>query len=202
MAVRLDVQADVKQALKKLGLEKDRVLRAASQALNRTGDQVRTAAVAEISTREGVKVSDVRKYVTVRKRANRRSLRVEVDASGKAPNLIEWVQGKTKADIATRFRSKPGVEAKVFGKVNTYDRTFIVKGKNSGKWIVVTRRDNARRAKGKWKPGWSKGIYGPPPKREFARAVIFGAMDRVARERWPINWRQALNFALSERSRR
>lgn len=195
MAVQLNVDGDVKRAISKLSLSKERIQKAAAQALNRTAQQVRTAAVKEIAKQEGIKQADVRKYVTLRTRANRRSLRAAVNASGAAPNLIEWVKSSDRNPM--RFRKDKGVTAKVMGSIKEYERTFIVKAKN-GKMIVVKRSNTAKRVKNKWQPNWSKGIYGPPPKREFAQAVIMQAMKRVAKERWPINWKQAINFALSE----
>lgn len=194
--MKLDVQADVKQAMAKLNLSKARVLRAAAQAINRTASQVRTQAIKEIAKQERIKQADVRKYVVVRVRANRRSLRAEVNASGKAPNLIEFVKSSDRDPM--RFRKDKGVTARVLGQTKEYERTFIVKAKN-GKMVVVKRSVTAKRVKGKWQPKWSKGIYGPPPKREFANAIIFAKMKTVAKERWPINWKQALNFAMSER---
>lgn len=193
--MKLDVQADVKQAIDKLKIKEWRVRQAAVQALNRTASQIRTQAIKEIAKQEGIKQAEVRKYVVVRVRANRRSLKAEVNARGAAPNLIEWV---AKSDRDTqRFRNEPGVTAKVFGSTKTYERTFIVKAKN-GKLLVVKRSMYAKRVHGKWQPKWSKGIYGPPPKREFARAVIFDKMRTVAVERWPINWQQALRFAKAQ----
>ena len=193
--MKLDVQGDVKQAMAKLNLSKARVLRAAAQAINRTASQVRTQAIKEIAQQERIKQADVRKYVVVRVRANRRSLRAEVNASGKAPNLIEFVKSSDRDPM--RFRKDRGVSARVMGQAKEYERTFIVKAKN-GKMVVVKRSATAKRVKGKWQPNWSKGIYGPPPKREFANTIIFAKMKTVAKERWPINWKQAINFALSE----
>lgn len=193
--MKLDVQADVKQALAKLNLSKARVLKAAAQAINRTASQVRTQAIKEIAKQERIKQADVRKYVVVRVRANRRSLRAEVIANGKAPNLIEWVNKERRT--TTFFREERGVLATTLGKERMYPDTFIVKAKN-GKLLVVKRSATAKRVRGKWQRNWSKGIYGPPPKREFANTIIFTKMKTVAKERWPINWKQALNFAMSE----
>lgn len=193
--MKLDVQGDVKQAMAKLNLSKARIQKAAVQAINRTAAQVRTQAIKEIAQQERIKQADVRKYVVVRVRANRRSLRAEVNASGKAPNLIEFVKSSDRDPM--RFRKDRGVSARVMGQTKEYERTFIVKAKN-GKMVVVKRSATAKRVKGKWQPKWSKGIYGPPPKREFANTIIFAKMKTVAKERWPINWKQALNFALSE----
>ena len=80
-----------------------------------------------------------------------------------------------------------GVTAKVLCKVTLYNNSFIVRARN-GKMVVVTRSAMARRVNGKWQPKWSKGLYGPPPKRTFANKVIMDSMDRLARIRWPINW--------------
>jgi hypothetical protein len=195
MAVQLNVDGDVKRAMAKLNLSKGRVLKAAAQALNRTASQVRTQAIKEIARVERIKQADVRKYVQIRVRANRRSLRAEVTASGKAPNLIEWVD-KDRRNTEF-FRPEAGVLATTMGQERMYADTFIVKAKN-GKLLVVKRSMSAKRVGKKWQPKWSKGIYGPPPKREFANQIISVKMKAVAKERWPINWKQALNFALSE----
>lgn len=207
MALKIDVQSDVKKLIAKNEDLRHELLKASARALNRTADNVRAAAVREIAEREGIKATDVRKYVrvTVRARYKRSgkleqyaqgasSLTARVTANGRAPNLIEFV-GKSDR-LPGAFRSRDGVVAHVHGANKVYRGTFVVRARN-GKVVVVTRSPKAkadprgmrpRGGHGKWKPKWSKGIYGPPPSRTFATNVIMQAMDQVARQRWAINW--------------
>lgn len=198
--LKLDVQADVAKVIKANEALRTKLLQASARALNRTADNVRAAAVKEIAQRERIKQADVRKYVRVSVRANytgrnvikgvnaqgASSLSATVTANGKAPNLIEFVDKGSRYPAA--WRQGAGVAAHVLGRTTVYNGSFIVRAKN-GKMVVVTRSAMARRLKGKWQPKWSKGLYGPPPPRTFANKVIMDSMDRLARIRWPINWK-------------
>lgn len=198
--LKLDVQADVAKVIKGNEALRTKLLQASARALNRTADNVRTAAVKEIAQRERIKQADVRKYVRVSVRANytgrnvikgknaqgASSLSATVTANGKAPNLIEFVTRGNRTPTA--FRNAAGVTAHVMGRSTVYNGSFIVRAKN-GKMVVVTRSAFAKRIGSKWQPKWSKGLYGPPPPRTFANKVIMDSMDRLARIRWPINWK-------------
>lgn len=198
--LKLDVQGDVAKVIKANELLRTKLLQASARALNRTADNVRTAAVKEIAQRERIKQADVRKYVRVSVRANytgrnvikgvnaqgASSLSATVTANGKAPNLIEFVTRGNRTPTA--FRNAAGVTAHVMGRTTVYNGSFIVRARN-GKMVVVTRSAMARRVNGKWQPKWSKGLYGPPPPRTFANKVVMDSMDRLARIRWPINWK-------------
>lgn len=198
--LKLDVQGDVAKVIKDNELLRTKLLQASARALNRTVDNVRTAAVKEIAQRERIKQADVRKYVRVSVRANytgrnvikgknaqgASSLSATVTANGKAPNLIEFVDKASRHPAA--WRQGSGVAAHVMGRTTVYNGSFIVRARN-GKMVVVTRSAFAKRIGGKWQPKWSKGLYGPPPPRTFANKVIMDSMDRLARIRWPINWK-------------
>ena len=198
--LKLDVQADVAKVIKGNEALRTKLLQASARALNRTADNVRTAAVKEIAQRERIKQADVRKYVRVSVRANytgrnvikgknaqgASSLSATVTANGKAPNLIEFVTRGNRTPTA--FRNAAVVTAHVMGRSTVYNGSFIVRAKN-GKMVVVTRSAFAKRIGSKWQPKWSKGLYGPPPPRTFANKVIMDSMDRLARIRWPINWK-------------
>lgn len=198
--MRLDVQLDVAKVIKANEQLRTELLKASARALNRTADNVRAAAVKEIAQRERIKQADVRKYVNVSVRANytgrnvikgknaqgASSLTAVVTARGKAPNLIEFVDKASRYPAA--WRGGAGVAAHVMGRTTVYNGSFIVRARN-GKMVVVTRSAYAKRIKGKWQPKWSKGLYGPPPPRTFANKVVMDTMDRLARIRWPINWK-------------
>lgn len=207
--LKLDVQGDVAKVIKANEALRTKLLQASARALNRTADNVRAAAVKEIAQRERIKQADVRKYVRVSVRANytgrnvikgvnaqgASSLSATVTANGKAPNLIEFVTRGNRTPTA--FRNASGVTVHVLGKTDVREGAFIVRARN-GKMVVVSRSYNAKTNRfemrpkgqgGKWKKGWSKGLYGPPPPRTFANKVVMDSMDRLARIRWPINWK-------------
>jgi len=207
--LKLDVQGDVAKVIKANELLRTELLKASARALNRTADNVRAAAVKEIAQRERIKQADVRKYVNVSVRANytgrnvikgvnaqgASSLSATVTANGKAPNLIEFVDKASRYPAA--WRGGAGVAAHVMGVTTVREGSFIVRARN-GKMVVVSRSYNAKNNRfemrpkgqgGKWKKGWSKGLYGPPPPRTFANRVVMDTMDRLARIRWPINWK-------------
>lgn len=216
MALKFDVQSDVKKLIASNENLRHELLKASARALNRTADNVRAAAVREIAQREGIKATDVRRYVrvTVRARYKREgkverfsqgasSLTARVSADGRTPNLIEFVSKASR--LPSAFRSRDGVVAHVHGADKVYRGTFIVRARN-GKMVVVSRSVKAKAdprgmrplgSKGKWRPKWSKGIYGPPPSRTFATNVIMQVMEQVAKDRWAINWAHESKRVLS-----
>lgn len=203
--MRLDVRSDINAILRKHDDMRDEILKAAAAALNETARDVRKEAIQEISTRyPDYSKRNLQGYVTIRKAKFRKhkttkagSLRVNyggvsasVIVSGKAPNLIYFVVGP-KRPGATRNAS--GVTAKVNGRNVLYDRTFMVKNKQTGKVVVVSRGAYARRDHGKWQPGWSKGKYGPALPKLAATRTTIEAMDAIARIKWPAYWKARLN---------
>lgn len=207
----IDVRSDINAILETHRGLHDAVLKAAAKAVNATAEEVRKVAIAEIAGRNPeYKPSVIKGYVTVRKakyraqrtrgdgmlRVNYGGITATVSASGKPPNLIYLVAASKRRPDA--FRNDAGVTAKVGGKPVLYNRTFIVRNKQTGKAVVVSRKAGARREKqgdGKWEwqPKWSKGIYGPSIAALAGTRTTIEVMDAEAKNKWPAFWAMELH---------
>lgn len=202
----IDVRSDINAILADHRGLHDAVLKAAAAAINRTAEDVRNAAIAEIGGRNPeYKPSVIKGYVTVRKakykalrtrgdgmlRVNYGGITATVVAAGKPPNLIYLVAPSKRKPGA--FRNDAGVTAKVGGKPVLYNRTFIVRNKQTGKAVVVSRKAGAQREGGKWQPGWSKGKYGPTIAALAGTHETVAAMDAEAKNKWPTYWAMELH---------
>lgn len=212
----IDVRSDINAILATHRGLHDAVLKAAAKAVNATAEEVRKVAIAEIAGRNPeYKPSVIKGYVTVRKakyraqrtrgdgmlRVNYGGITATVSASGKPPNLIYLVAASKRRPDA--FRNDAGVTAKVGGKPVLYNRTFIVRNKQTGKAVVVSRKAGAKREGNKWQPKWSKGIYGPSIAALAGTRTTIEVMDNEAKKRWPAFWAMELHrMASPQRGRR
>ena len=202
----IDVRSDINAILTTHRGLHDAVLKAAAKAINATAEEVRKVAIAEIAGRNPeYKPSVIKGYVTVRKakyraqrtrgdgmlRVNYGGITATVSASGKPPNLIYLVAASKRRPDA--FRNDAGVTAKVGGKPVLYNRTFIVRNKQTGKAVVVSRKAGAKREGNKWQPGWSKGKYGPSIAALAGTRTTIEVMDAEAKNRWPAFWAMELH---------
>lgn len=218
----IDVRSDINAILATHRGLHDNVLKAAAKAVNATAEEVRKVAIAEIAGRNPeYKPSVIKGYVTVRKakykaqrtrgdgmlRVNYGGITATVSASGKPPNLIYLA---TKQGLKS-FRNSPGVVARINGKPVLYNRTFIVKNKQTGKKVVVSRQPDAKRHKvdngpkstWEWQEKWSKGIYGPSIAALAGTRTTIEVMDAEAKNRWPAFWAMELHrMANQQRGRR
>lgn len=212
----IDVRSDINAILETHRGLHDAVLKAAAKAVNATAEEVRKVAIAEIAGRNPeYKPSVIKGYVTVRKakyraqrtrgdgmlRVNYGGITATVSASGKPPNLIYLVAASKRRPDA--FRNDAGVTAKVGGKPVLYNRTFIVRNKQTGKAVVVSRKAGAKREGNKWQPKWSKGIYGPSIAALAGTRTTIEVMDAEAKNKWPTFWAMELHrMANPQRGRR
>lgn len=175
--MQISVKHDVQSALRSLSdLQRNAVPRAAARALNRTADQVQSAAVKEIAAETGLLQKDVRAVLT-RIRATWDKLTAVVISSGRAANLIRFGARQTRA----------GVSANAWGKRKVYPHTFIA---NQGRTVFV-RRGAARLP--------IRPVFGPSIPREMAREKVAALLKRTAAERWPINFKSELDFYTGKR---
>jgi len=216
---KVDVRADVNAMLRRNADMRDGILRAAARAVNASAADVRKAAIDDIAARNReFPKATVRGYVTVRKakltkqrerrdgslRVNYGGITARVIAAGKAPNLIYFVPPASRFPAA--WRQGEGVAAHAAGRTRVYQGSFIVRAK-SGKMVVVTRSQRAKLApsfmrfkggdgKWKWKPKWSKGLYGPPLSALAGNEHTFDVMSDAARTAWPGYWRREIDKVL------
>jgi hypothetical protein len=218
MAISFNVRSDVNKLIAKNKELRVELLRAANAAVNDTAKDVREAAIDEIAGRNpGFSKHTLRGYITLRRakfklpkntksgdwRSNYSGLTAKVTAAGKAPNLIYFVSPSGRAPGA--WRGSRGVSAKVLGQSKTFNGSFVVRAKN-GRMVVVSRSALAKSRReemrpkgshGKWRPKWSKGLYGPPLAQLAGTKRTVDVMDDVARARWPFWWKQRADQVLS-----
>lgn len=182
MSFRLDIDADITGAQRKLfNMENGVVRQAAARAINRTLSQVKTGAVRELKdeigqttglTSTGIKKS-IREF-----RATWRRLYGSLTPSGRALPLIGFGARQTKA----------GVTAKAWGKRKAYKGTFIAKMPSGHKGVF--KRTSKKRTP-------IKELYGPSLPKEFSEQKILGSMKRIARTVWPKQFERELKYRLS-----
>ena len=173
MSVEISVKGDVdkmRREMKKLGA--DLIDKAAVRALNLTATKANTGIVRRIAKESALKQTYIRsKIIWVKANKNRLSAKVRPDARFKT-NLIEWVS-KAEANKYLERRTKKGklkklgegVRARAWHKPKVYRGAFVIRGKGSGKPVVVSRKEGKKRGD----KNWSNTIYGPTVWVEFSR---------------------------------
>jgi len=187
--MKISIKHDLDKVAKKLSkIQQEVIPKAARSALNKTATQLTTNAARSISQKTGMKVGQVKKHLLkIRAQANR--LQAEVIAKRYAPNLIEYM---TAAQIKQAMQRKgQGIKAKAWRKTKVYRGSFVGRGKNSGKLLVLARRSSASNAK-------LKALSGPSVPRTFIEKEINRALRDVVRTRWPKNFDADLKFYLSK----
>jgi len=179
MTLEISIKHDLKRLRKRLSSLSDKVVvNITNQSLNAAGKKMLTKSSGLVRDASGIAIGKVKKNVKLR-RSNRSQLRVIITASRrKSNNLIEFV-APSKVKVGA-FKKKAGVAAKGFGrkKASIHKGTFIVRGRNSGKLIVVSRKSGASNRE----RGWSKTIYGPNIQKIFikdknSKATVEAGLD-------------------------
>jgi len=167
---------DLKGLSKRISQIHDKVVLAATNAaINKAADKIKTKAAKEISNKTGIKpLLKIRKALTI-KRSRINTLTATITARSIQNNLIQYV-GTSKTKLKA-FRKEKGVTATAWGRTKLYKGTFVVRGKSSGKLIVVSRRKGASRGS-----GWSKSIYGPSVPRAFSEQHINSTLIKHGHE--------------------
>lgn len=173
--LKMDVKFDMERVERQLTqVQRQEVPKAASRALNRAITTANTQAARKISQESGIKPQrKIRDQLRIVK-ASWQRLEAMLTARGHAFNLIQFVTPAKRHRGA--FRNKPGVVAKAWGQRKTYRGTFIVRGRNSGKPVVVSRKPG--RNKGR---GWSDTKHGPSVPIELQRRRVQELLDHEAR---------------------
>jgi hypothetical protein len=141
--------------------------KAAARALNRTGQQVQSAATKRVAKDMGIKQKDAKPAIK-RSKATVLVKFVEITARGRPLNLMRFGARQTKK----------GVSAKPWGKRRIF----------KGAWIGNDGRTVFKRVGKSRQP--IRGVYGPGIAKSFedARPAAF----KVFRDRWPVNFRDAM----------
>jgi hypothetical protein len=174
--MRIEVKADVAQALRANRNKQRAVNRAAVRALNRTADQVRSAGAKSIAQELGLKQKTVRERLRVI-RARRGDLRSVVVATGEQLGLIHFKARQVAAGVTVMLRGKRELKKGAF--------IATMPGGHRG----VFRRRTRKRLP-------IREMWGPGIPFTMAEQHIFSALERLARKRWAVNFASDLRFYL------
>jgi len=173
MSVQISVKGDVdkiRREFKKISSEI--IDKAAVRALNLVGRKANTGIIGRIADESALKKSYIRpKILWVKANKNNLSTTVRPDARFKT-NLIEWVSNAEANKYLERRPKKgrlknlgAGVRARAWHKSKVYKGAFVIRGKSSGKPVVVSRHPNKK----KGDKDWANTLYGPTVWVEFSR---------------------------------
>lgn len=182
--------------------------KALPMAANRITASVKTVAIRELKEITGLKATQIRKDLRVKKFTSRTGVAYVDAVSGRARNLIIGVSAsarilgepgrpqffRRRAKTKGKRYLRTGVKSKAWGKSKIYDGSFIAKGRSDrhgegGNTIVYARRGPSRSAK-------LKGLQGPSVRVEFRKPTMQGVMRRKADERIPIELNSAIRQAV------
>ena len=169
----ISVRTNIDEVRRKYRVAAKQVDHAARRALNRTAQQVRTQSVRALAKETGIVQRSIRERVDIRQ-ANYSELAAEVRARPRTYNIASFGARQTNA----------GVVSKAWGKRRVYRGGFLI---NSGRTAMI-RVGKSRLP--------IRPLWGPRIHREFEREVVNDAMVRTTTERFPINFRQQLRYAL------
>jgi len=186
--VNLDVTADIKDVTKMLKGLNTKTEAAASRALNKTIASAKTQATRTISKETGIKPQKKVREVLVVSKARRTKLVAVLEAKPRVFNLIEFVSPSRRNSRS--FRKNSGVTAKAWGRSKLYPRTFVGRGRSSGKMLVFKRTSS--------KPSVPKEVKGPSVPRSFVQRKIQQAIVRRAEEQWLKNYQHEINREISK----
>ena len=169
--MQLSVKSNIKDVLRDYKhLSKDIKEKAMVRALNLTGTKARTQIVDRIKEESGLKRGKVNDKVTFFKTDRFRLVARIKPTTRLNTNLIEWVTKSEQNKWLKRTKTRrgkakllpKGVTSKAWNRPHLYPGSFVIKGKYSGKPVVISRRNNQRK-------GWSRTLYGPAVWTEFSR---------------------------------
>jgi len=195
--INIKIKHDLKGLAKKIGKINEKVVRAsANAAINKAASEIKTKAALEISKETDIKpVLKIRKALSIQ-RSRVGTLTAVVTARSIHNNLIQYA-GASKTKLKA-FRKEKGVTAKAWGKEKTYKGTFVVRGKNSGKLVVVTRKKSASRSGGQWNKGWSRSIYGPSIPKTFSEQKINSILIKHGREEFSKEFERQVRWRMNK----
>jgi hypothetical protein len=179
-------------------LEREVFPHANARAMNRVGDTIKARSAKDIAEVTGLKQGSVRRRIVYRKRATVADASVVLEISGKPLNLVEFVSGAKSEPRSPRG----GIAANAWGNRRKYPGVFLARMPN-GQVIAVQRSEagRARRkliASGKWagKSPHIKAVFGAGIAREAAQPALTRARAEVVAERYPIELKHELEFAV------
>ena len=189
--IELQVKDDIAKLQKKYAHLGNVVTKAANRSLNRTATAVQTLAVREISKATNIKPARKVKEVFSIVKSNFSTLTAIVKARRKPLNMIEFV-ALSKRRVGA-FDKQAGVVTKAWGRTLVRRGTFIARGKNSGKLLVVRIRSGGAGPRG---GTGVKAVPGPSIPMSFLRKEIQKAVVAHGRKVFIKNMTHELNRAI------
>lgn len=187
--MRYSVELDLKQVKRySSDVQKKFVPAAAGIALKRVGTTARNAAAVKIRERLAIKAAVAKGALKVQRIGN--GMTIWITATGKPIPLRDYQARKTTRGAT--FRVSRLSQRKRYMRQGRAG--FILD--NKGGHVFVRTEDDP--------PGAQKGriqkVYGPSVPQYFVTKLVIEAMERKARERWPVEFAAALRGVLIRRT--
>lgn len=183
--LRLNVRLDIQQARQSLaGLERE-VNKAAARALKRVATTARKEADQEIRQRLNLKSATVKAALNIEQVG--RALVYDIIASGKPIALKDYGARMTRKGAT--FQVGKGHPRRVYKRLG---RTGFIVPMLGGHVFVRTTADPPGPQKAK-----IQKAYGPSIPQYFVSRFVRERMLRIARERWPIEFKRELAYRVA-----
>ncbi|MEE9452560.1 MAG: phage tail protein [Gammaproteobacteria bacterium] len=180
MSLNINFHTDIKAVERYLGrLQRDKIVKAASRALNKTITSTRTQAVRFIAKDIGIKQKLVRDNISLY-RANRRTLQASLTARRNRFKLID-IDPKAKQNTV-------GINFKGQGKRRVIPHAFIIRRTSGNKRAIVKRKGKSRY------PIFE--LKGPSVATVFRKNPAMTLMEKTAQVAWVKNFTRELNYEL------
>ncbi|HYE70677.1 MAG TPA: phage tail protein [Aquabacterium sp.] len=181
--VRVSVRFDLDAFTRNVNVAgRRRVNKAAAIALGRVGTTVRKEASLTIRERLAIKASVAKNQITLR-RVGPDGLTLFIEAKGQPIPLRDFQARQGKRGVSYRVSKAAG--RKVYE--TKFGKGFIIQ-RFGGHVFAPAGRD----PKGPQKAKLRK-IYGPSVPQFFVTKAIIEKLERIARQRWPIEFARAFN---------
>ncbi len=202
--MRVDVRADVSQALKKLNLAKGEAKRAIQRALNKTANTARAQSAREIKAAGyGLKIGDIKKAITVR-RASTAELHAILHAIGRPIPLIQYAARQNSSGVTVKVKNgRKSIQHAFIATMPSGHRGVFVRVQNAGHAKMIERAIAGGRGRvpsGKKHGLPIKELYGPSIPTAFANEVVMNAMKAAIHQRFPVVLAQELRYLQSKLS--
>lgn len=184
--MRFNVKSDLTEVKKYLNdVQRKLVPKAAGIALGRVATTARKVAQ-----------QTIRQRLSISAAAARGDLKIE---RGQAGTLVVWIVARGKPIPLRDYQARQTAKGATFRVVKTgsrkrytrKQRLGFIKKELGGHVFVRTEDDPPGKPKGR-----IKKVYGPSIPQYFVTKIVLDAMTKTARERWPIEFNNALRGVL------
>jgi Prophage minor tail protein Z (GPZ) len=189
--IKMTMDVDIDGLLRKLKSTREEAHKAIPRALNKVATTARAEAAREIKAQGyGLKVSLVKKALTII-RAHEGELFVYIRATGRPIPLMAFAARQVPSGVSVQVK---------YGR-KVIPGAFIATMKSGHKGVFM-RADGSRHMSRRARRGGPqlpiRELFGPSIPSQFGSEAIRAAIERTARERFPIVLKQELRYALSK----